>query len=269
MSLHSSARHLVQKMPVGARSIFTATKAALGERRTFLYSPVVKYDHNKKRIKLNKFIDIPLSIPGEDVALDLGPALYHDEEPYIPGWVPDRRADQSRKFSLRKRFFYERNRTILDRAKLIIILQPMNDVEFWGLMERMGDAFYTSHFRNGLVHIHDKPYAKIKGFFKGPVRVLLQDDASKIIPSLKKLKAALKEYPNTIYLGGAADGGAGLSHELDELLEYESKEHIQGQLVGLLNSISQICPVVDYATSSLARVLHHHGEQIAKSSETA
>jgi ribosomal protein L10 len=200
---------------------------------------------------------------------DMGPAIFHDEPvPVNPEWeeLPFVR-DPTRKYSLRKRFLYERNRIILDKSKIALVIQPMSDQQFKDIMERLQGDFYTSNFRNGLIHIHDKPYAKLKGFFRGPVKVLLQDDPDKCFPGLKKFYQVMKEYPTCMYLGGAYDGAVGLAHELEELLQFDSKNHVQCQLIGVLNSITEICPVVDHATASLARVMHHHAEQIEKKQE--
>jgi len=169
-----------------------------------------------------------------------------------------------RKFSLRKQYLYNRNRETIGKAKAILVIQPSSDPEFFEIMHQLGDAWTTAHFRNGLVHLHDKPYAKLKEFFKGPVRVLLQNDEAKVMGSVKKLRKVLGNYPNCLFLGGAIDGFAGVATDFDQLKPFESKNHVQQQLIHTLSAINQLIPAIDYPTKSLAQVVNHHEKEVQK-----
>lgn len=169
-----------------------------------------------------------------------------------------------RKYSLRKTFLYNRNRTIIEKANAILIIQPGSDPEFYEILGKLGNTWTTSHFRNGLVHLDDKPYAKLKEFFKGPIRVLLQNDPTKSLQSYKKLLKVLQDHPNTFFLGGAIDGFAGVAKDFEELKQFDSKAHVQAQLIQTLSAVNSLIPAVEYPTKSFAQLLNHHEKELEK-----
>eukprot|EP00461_Guttulinopsis_vulgaris_P001320 UN01320 len=169
-----------------------------------------------------------------------------------------------RVFSLRKQFLYNRNRRILESAHAVLIIQPGSDAEFYEIMDKLIGHWETAHFRNGLVHLDDKSYANLKEFFKGPIRVLLQKDKEKIFPSVAKLRKVLNEHPDTLFLGGAIDGFAGVAKDFEELKQFESKLHIQQQLINTLSGVNALIPTLDYPTKNLAMVMNHHEKEITK-----
>lgn len=172
---------------------------------------------------------------------------------------------EPRKFSLRKQYLYNRNRTTIDKAAAVLVIQPGSDAEFYDILAKLDGHWTTAHFRNGLVHVHDKPYAKLKEFFKGPIRVLLQNDPAKVLTSYKRLVKVLGDHPNTFFLGGAIDGFAGVAKDFEVLKTIDSKLHAQQQIIHTLSSVNALIPAVEYPTKNLAQLLNHHQKELEKS----
>ena len=171
---------------------------------------------------------------------------------------------EPRKFSLRKQYLYNRNRATIDKAAAILVIQPGSDAEFYEIMAKLNTHWSTAHFRNGLVHLNDKPYAKLKEFFKGPVRVLLQNDPAKVLPGYKRLLKVLNDHPNTFFLGGAIDGFAGVAKDFEVLKTIESKDHVNQQLIHTLSCVNSLIPAVEYPTKSFAQLVNHHQKELEK-----
>jgi len=167
-------------------------------------------------------------------------------------------------YSHRKQFLVDRYRRVFDSAKVLICVQPITHDAFPPFRHELLPHFKTLHVSNGLVHIEDKSYAAIKPLFQGPTEVLFQTDPTKIFSSLRAFMKATKAHPQILPLGGAIEGVPGVVYDFEDVLKYESKEHIQGSVIPYLNAPAQVIPVLQSPNIQLVRLLQHHVDQLEK-----
>jgi hypothetical protein len=261
-----------QKCP---KKVQTTAKRSVSKHKRFeTIVDSIRYTVPKNRIKQSKNHSVKdyreLDGSQADMPVPISAEMYRDVLKQRRADVEQKYAEhlaaggEPRKYGMRKGFLYDRNRRIIEKAAAILVIQPGSDPEFYEIMGKLGDSWKTSHFRNGLVHLNDKPYSQLKEFFKGPVRVLLQNDPTKVLPSYKKLLKVLKDHPNTFFLGGAIDGFAGVAKDFEELKQFESKDHVTQTLIHTLGVVNQLIPAVEYPTKSFAQLANHHEKELEK-----
>lgn len=167
-------------------------------------------------------------------------------------------------YSDRKRFLVKKYQQIFDAAKVVVCVQPAQAADFAPFRTELMKEFKSVHIRNGLVHLEGKSYAGLKALFRGPTKVLFHDDPARMFSSLATLKRVLRNHPGVIFLGGAVDGQAAISHDMEELTSFTSKEQIQASVIPYLQGHMQMIPALQSATMSLTKILHHHAGQLEK-----
>lgn len=168
------------------------------------------------------------------------------------------------KYSERKRYLVDRYRRTLDKSKLIICVQPTKLEDFEPFRDSLKKYFKVLHVRNGLVHIQDRSYARLRDLLIGVTKVLYISDEAKLFEAIAHLKKTLGNHPNILFLGGAVDGAAVTGFEMLELAEYQSKAHILGNIIPMLSQHMQLIPVLQSNTLTLTRILNKREEDLQK-----
>ncbi len=167
-------------------------------------------------------------------------------------------------YSMRKRYLSSRYEKLFDSAPLVVCVQPLQSTLYDDFRRAVSKHFKSLHVTNGLVRVEGKRYEQMKMFFKGPTKVLYLTNHAELFPAIKALYAALKAHPNMLFLGGSVEGSPAVSYSIEELLQFTSKEQIQGSIIPYLNSPAQVIPVLQSSSMQLTRLLNHHAETLQK-----